>query len=51
MLEEEAPEIVGLAEFTRYQKALQGKATAYVCLNYVCKAPTNSIDRMLDLLK
>lgn len=49
--EAEPPEVVALAEFTRYQKAIQGKATAYVCLNYMCKAPTTSIDRMLQLLK
>lgn len=46
----EAPEISRLAPFTRSQAAVNGKATAYVCLNYVCKLPTTDIDKMLELL-
>ena len=49
--EEESPDIAQLAEFTRYQGSIDGKATAYVCLDYNCKLPTTDIDEMLGLLK
>lgn len=49
--EQETPEIVKLAEFTKYHTALHGKATAYVCRNFACKAPTTSAERMLQLLQ
>ncbi|MFQ6116613.1 MAG: thioredoxin domain-containing protein, partial [bacterium] len=49
--EQEIPPIVQIAEFTKYQTSLNGKATAYVCLNYACKAPTNEIEVMLKLLQ
>ena len=46
-----ASAITSIAEFTKGQSALNGKATAYVCKNYVCHFPTNDIDKMLELLK
>jgi uncharacterized protein len=49
--EQNAPEITRLAEFTRYQTSRDGKATAYVCLNYNCKLPTTEISKMLELLQ
>lgn len=49
--EEAGPAITRLAEFTRYQTSRQGKATAYVCLNYSCKEPTTDAAKMLRLLK
>ena len=48
--EQESPDIISLAEFTKYQSSINGKATAYVCLNYNCKLPTTDISKMLDLL-
>ncbi len=48
--EKEIPDIVSVAEFTKSQLSLGGKATAYVCLNYICKLPTTDIDKMLELL-
>lgn len=48
--EQESPEIVRLAEFSRHHASIEGKATAYVCLNYHCKLPTTDIDEMLALL-
>jgi uncharacterized protein YyaL (SSP411 family) len=48
--EQESPEIAQLAEFTRNQSSIGGKATAYVCLNYNCKLPTTDIGKMLELL-
>jgi hypothetical protein len=49
--EEESPEIIRLAEYTKYQSSIDGKATAYVCLNYNCKLPTTDSEKMLELLE
>jgi uncharacterized protein YyaL (SSP411 family) len=46
----ESPEIAKLAEFTKSQSSIDGRATAYVCMNYNCKLPTTDIDKMLELL-
>jgi uncharacterized protein YyaL (SSP411 family) len=46
----ESPELAKLAEFTKNQSSIEGKATAYVCLNYNCKLPTTDINKMLELL-
>jgi uncharacterized protein YyaL (SSP411 family) len=46
----ESPEIARLADFTKNQSSIEGKATAYVCLNYNCKLPTTDINKMLELL-
>ncbi len=46
----EVPEIVRLAEFTKTQTSLHGKATAYVCKNFQCQAPTTDIQEMLRSL-
>jgi uncharacterized protein YyaL (SSP411 family) len=48
--ERESPEIAKLAGFTRNQSSIDGRATAYVCMNYKCKLPTTDIDKMLELL-
>jgi len=48
--DQEMPEITRLAEFTKNQMSLNGKATAYVCLNYQCQLPTIDIPKMLELL-
>jgi len=48
---EEKPAIVELAEFTEFQKSIDDKATAYVCQNYACKAPTTDIKEMLKSLQ
>ena len=46
----EKTDITTVAEFTKNQASLEGKATVYVCLNYECKLPTTDIDKMLELL-
>ena len=46
----DSPEIAALAEFTRYQHRLDGKATAYVCQDYACERPTTDPTEMLALL-
>jgi len=48
--EQESLDITRLAEFTKHQSSIDGKATAYVCLNYNCKLPTTDIGKMLELL-
>jgi hypothetical protein len=48
--EKSEPDIIRIAGFTKSQSSLDGKATAYVCLNYVCKLPTTDIGKMLELL-
>lgn len=49
--EEENPEIFKLAEFTKKQKPLDGKATVFVCKNFSCNKPVTSIQEMLELLQ
>jgi len=48
--ERKSPEIARLAAFTKNQLSINGRATAYVCMNYNCKLPTTAIDKMLQLL-
>ncbi len=42
--------LVQVAPFVKYQHMLNGKATAYVCTERNCKAPTTDINKMLTLL-
>lgn len=49
--EQEPPDIVRIAKFTENQISIDGKSTAYVCLNYNCKLPTTDINEMLGFLK
>jgi hypothetical protein len=44
-------ELIEIAPFTKGQSSLDGKATAYVCLNHVCNLPTTEIKKMTELLK
>ncbi|NIQ38470.1 MAG: DUF255 domain-containing protein [Proteobacteria bacterium] len=46
----DSPDIVRFADFTRHQSPIDGKATAYVCLNYKCEFPTTDVGEMLELL-
>ncbi|MBI5568670.1 MAG: thioredoxin domain-containing protein [Desulfomonile tiedjei] len=48
--EEPAPTITGIAPYTRDQLSLDGKATAYVCVEYQCGVPTSDPDKMLASL-
>ncbi len=47
---EKNSEITEIAEFTKGQSSLDGKATAYVCLNHVCNLPTTDVNEMVELL-
>ena len=49
-IEQESPEIEHIAPFTKNLTSIDGKATAYVCLNYKCKRPTTDTRAMLELL-
>jgi len=48
--EQELPGIDRLVRFTRNYPSIDGKATAYVCLDYSCELPTTDVDTMLQLL-
>jgi hypothetical protein len=48
--DQEEPDIIRLAKFTEYQSSFDGKATAYVWLDYACKMPTTDTEEMLKLL-
>jgi uncharacterized protein YyaL (SSP411 family) len=48
--DEEIPEISSIADFTKELKALDGKATAYICREYRCSLPTTDVDEMLSIL-
>jgi uncharacterized protein YyaL (SSP411 family) len=48
---ERARAIVKLAEFTERQLPVEGKMTAYVCLNYACVEPVTTPERLLKLLR
>jgi uncharacterized protein YyaL (SSP411 family) len=43
-------EIEEVAGFVRHQEAVEGRATAYVCSNFVCASPTTDAEKMLELL-
>lgn len=49
--DEESPEITKIAAFTKAHTSIDGKPTAYVCLNFQCKLPTTDPDEMLALLR
>ena len=42
--------LVKLLPFLETIKPVDGKATAYVCVNYACQLPTSNLEKMLTLL-
>ncbi len=46
----EAQDIISLVPFLKNQVPLEGKTTAYVCENYVCKLPTTNIKKLQEIL-
>jgi hypothetical protein len=46
-----AAEIIRLAPYTEFMVAKNGRATAYVCTNFVCKLPTTDVSQMLANLQ
>jgi uncharacterized protein YyaL (SSP411 family) len=47
---EEAAAIIRLAPFVKDMSVRKKRATAYVCTNFLCREPTNSVDEMLKAL-
>jgi uncharacterized protein YyaL (SSP411 family) len=43
-------DIASIAPFTKAQRAIGGKATAYVCTNHLCRLPTSDTEKVRDLL-
>jgi uncharacterized protein len=39
-----------IAHFTASQNVIDGKTTAYVCVNYKCNLPTTDVEKMISLL-
>jgi hypothetical protein len=44
-------EIDRLADYVTSYESLNGKATAYVCTNFTCEAPTTDVGKMLELIQ
>ncbi|MCL5774173.1 MAG: thioredoxin domain-containing protein [Firmicutes bacterium] len=49
--EEELPEIVSLAEYTKELVIINGETTAYVCRNFKCNLPTTEVGRLMENVK
>jgi hypothetical protein len=47
---QETADITRIAEYTEYHSSFDGKATAYVCLDFACKMPVTDTEEMLKLL-
>ncbi len=48
---EEDKDLLKMIPALKYQEALNGRATAYVCQDFQCSAPTTDPDEMIGLLK
>ncbi|GAX60623.1 highly conserved protein [Candidatus Scalindua japonica] len=48
--DQETPDITRIAEYTEYHSSIEGKATAYICLDFACKMPVTDTEEMLKLL-
>ena len=46
-----APRIVAIAPYTETQRAIGGKATAYVCTNYMCRLPVTDAAKLASGLR
>ncbi len=47
----EASEVTEIAPYAEGYRSVDGKATAYVCVNFSCQLPVTSISEMLNLLE
>jgi len=47
---DDAKAIIAIAPFVENQLPLDGKATAYICENHVCKLPVNDIGQLQSIL-
>ncbi|MCQ9205727.1 MAG: thioredoxin domain-containing protein [Omnitrophica bacterium] len=46
-----AKSIIALSPFIKNQLPIGGKTAVYVCVNYICKFPTTSIEKLGELLE
>jgi len=46
-----APEVTEIAGYVEDYHSIDGKATAYVCVNFSCQLPVTSVSQMLKLLE
>ncbi|MGD8718265.1 MAG: thioredoxin domain-containing protein [Candidatus Zixiibacteriota bacterium] len=44
-------ELGSYAEYTKTLKAINGRATAYVCRDFACRTPTNDVNELINSLK
>jgi len=49
--EQDIPDIDKLSNFVEFFINLDGKPTAYICINKICKPPTHDIAHAMELLK
>ncbi len=49
--EENAGDLAALAPYTRSQRSIDGKPTAFVCQDFTCQLPTTDADEMRESLK
>jgi len=47
----DANKLVEIAPFTKEQKMVDGKATVYICRNFACEQPINSLDELKERLR
>jgi uncharacterized protein YyaL (SSP411 family) len=47
----ETADISEIANYTKDYNSIDGKATAYVCVNYSCQLPVTSVSKMLKLVE
>ncbi len=47
----EDSEIIGIAEYARDLRSIEGRATVYVCRNYSCRLPVTDAGKMMDMLR
>jgi uncharacterized protein YyaL (SSP411 family) len=45
------PDIESIAPFVKSHSGINGKATAYVCINYTCALPTNDPQKIMRLIE
>ncbi len=48
--EQSTPDIDDYSNFVQFFENLDGKATAYVCINKTCKPPTQEIEKIIQYL-
>jgi uncharacterized protein YyaL (SSP411 family) len=47
----EAEKLAKIAAFTKEQGMMDGKATVYICRNFACEQPINSLEKLKERLK